>query len=279
MLKRLSKSKALVACHDAGAANQILYLTHALDNVEYLLEGPAKSIAVQLGIVFREDINAINIEEYGVILCGSNTKLRVSDQVLLLARQKGIQTIGFLDNWSGYRDRWKVHPDMIIAGDLYALFQGFFIFGFKIRFLKSRYLGWLKDERDQMHLEQNSDETILIVLQPIGMNYSHSENLNTCICGYFLKSARVQSYPYVLLRQHFSTPALNCLKYLTKEFPQISFSLTGPNSSLIEDLIRVSLVIGIDSYALYVAKRLGYSVKTISASKWSARHPNYRKFM
>ena len=37
MLKRLSKSKALVACHDAGAANQILYLTHALDNVEYLL--------------------------------------------------------------------------------------------------------------------------------------------------------------------------------------------------------------------------------------------------
>ena len=279
MLKKYRDCKVLVTCHDSGGSNQILYSTNILRNADYLLEGPAIEIASKLGIGHSKDKESIQLDKYDLIICGSNTNERISDEVLRIAKKNNIRTIGFLDNWTGYKNRWDVNPDIIVAGDFYSFLQGFFVFGFKIRFLPSQYLKALKTEKNRMHSVNNSKNTILVILQPIDRNYKHSIDEISCICGFFIKSTTLVSYPEILLRQHFSTDAAECLKYLCEKFPLVSIRLTNPNSNLLDDLDRAGMVVGMDSYALYVAKRLGYPVKSLNDPRWTLFRPRYAKMV
>jgi hypothetical protein len=272
------KSKAtLVSAHDLGGANQILYATRNKRSHYYALTGPAIKVAQTLNLPNILNLDSINLSDYDNLLVASNLRHEYSDSLMVeaLSNHK-IKVTGYLDHWVNFDSRWTIAPHKVIVSDLRAYLAALPYFGAKVRLHPNYYLANLLQNQKTNVLQHKvfTNQSVLVILQPIGERYLHKKTLDLCLCEEMTRFLQRNHFDRLFFRNHVDTSAERCCEYMATQFPNITFEVSHWSSSLEQDLIRAEAVIGIDSYALYVAQKLGKKVFTVGGrrSKFSPKY-------
>lgn len=265
------ENRILVAAHDAGGANLLLYKFLDAANVDFVLTGPAQILASSLGISWYDDLSLSELTKYSKVYVGSNCETQFSDYLLESAMNLGIPTVGVIDHWVNFSNRWRELPKKIEAQDIRAFIGGLYYFGFRMRYSRNSYLSFMKNSISSI---STSSQELLVILQPIGNSYSH--RLGNCFCSSIkLAFLRLPNISSIKLREHANTPALDCFNHLTKSI-QVKISISGLNQSLASDISSSTYILGIDSYALYIGYKVNKKVFSILAKKRSLFAPKYK---
>lgn len=263
--------KILATAHDAGGANQLIHKFMGNQNVDFILTGPASEIANTLGVKHNSSFDFENVTDYDIVFAGSNSTKQLSDHILNCAIGHGLKTVGVLEHWVNYSSRWEITPDRVEVQDLRALLGGFVNFGVKIRFSRNHYFEYLDSRTKKSH---ENHFGLLVILQPINGKFSHA-GLNSCFCLSIEKLLKANlAITKIKLRQHVETPAELCISHLTST-TGLEITTTTINQPIEKDFDSCFFVLGLDSYALYLAKKIGKKVFSISVKKRSWFSPKY----
>lgn len=264
--------KLLIAAHDAGGANQLIFRFRGNKEADFFLTGPAAAIAESLKLNYSSNLDLNQIRKYDLVYVGSNSKPQLSDRILSAALSQEIGTVGVLDNWVNYSTRWDVHPDRVEVQDIRAFIGGLFTFGLRIRLSRNYYLKFLKSRVKSV---EQKNEGLLVILQPLGGGFAHAAS-KSCFCS------GVEKFVYLMpgitritLREHANTPSAPCAKYLSTTL-KMKVTSTGLGQPIEDDLAMNRFILGLDSYALYLARKLGNQVFTISEKRRSWFAPKYQ---
>lgn len=261
----------LVSAHDAGGANQLIHRFLENTDVEFVFTGPASRIASEYKINHQQTFDFTSLSKYSRVYVGSNSTFQLSDLILDKAVKLKIATFGVLEHWVYFEKRWSPTPDIIEVQDIRAFVGALYYFRNRVRLRKNFYLDSIKrnfvDELDWQ-------SSLLVVLQPINGGFSHETD--KCFCPKILSLIRKQSFiRRIILRQHAETEASTCLLFLS-EAVEAYISISDINSSLQNDIASSKFVLGLDSYALYVANKCRREVFTISRNRRSKFAPKYK---
>ena len=274
----ITSEQTLVSAHDLGGANQLLYATKKKCHYHYALTGPAIHVAESLHLPNIVNLESVNLANYSHLLVASNLEEQYSDHLMIEALSRGgIRVTGYLDHWVNYEKRWRQTPHKVVVSDLRAYFAALPHFGSRVRLRRNHYLLALM-QRQQALLSAtpcHTTKSALLILQPIGKEYRHEDNLNACFCQYSTRFLEQNFVHEVTLRNHVGTDAGDCRQYLMGKFPHVIFKISDWRSGLEADLVRAFFVIGTDSYALYVADKLGKIVYSVGGKRsiFSPRYP------
>jgi len=265
--------KILACAHDAGGANLLIHKFRSQTNVDFVLTGPAASIAFSLGIPFTNCLPPSGLKHYDCVYAGSNSQTQLSDEIFSQAIVLGMKTVGILDHWVNYSKRWKFKPHRVEVQDFRAFIGSSFYFGWRTRFKRNYYL---KSVRSKSLNKKPKTHDLLVILQPIDGIFRHDEKeLCSCFCPSILKLLGVHAkFSSIILREHSNTKSEVCREYL-RLHTKLNVLSTTLTSSLSADIQRCSMVLGLDSYAMFICRRLGKKVMTISPSRRSWFAPNY----
>lgn len=272
-MKQLSiEYRVLAAAHDAGGANQLIHLLQKRPNTDFLLQGPAAVIGRNFEAITHVNPHDLLITDYDCLVISSNSEVRLSDSLLKLAKAQGIPVVGILDHWVNYRSRWEINPDRVIATDFHAYFIGLLVFGWRIRFQKSVYL---KATLESINEDLVISGSLLVLLQAKNLEYNHYSG--QCICPQIHDLVYRFDPLQISLREHHMTNALECVKKIREDFPNILVDRSEPDSRLELDLSKAAIVVGYDTYALYLSKRANKRTFTFGNKRRSFLGPRYRK--
>ena len=264
--------KLLVAAHDAGGANQLIYRFRGTKEADFFLTGPAAFIADSIKLNYSSSLDLNQIRKYDLVYVGSNSKPQLSDRILSAALSQEIETVGVLEHWVNYSTRWDVHPDRVEVQDIRAFVGGLYTFGLRIRLSRNYYLQFLKS-KVKSHAQEN--DGLLVILQLLGDEFVHAES-NSCFCsGIENFVGLIPGISRITLREHANTPSALCVEYLSKSLNK-TVTVSGLNKPIEDDLLMNGFVLGLDSYALYLARRLGKQVFSISEKRRSWFAPKYQ---
>jgi len=120
------KHKVGFVVHDAGAATLIMnYLDFEKIYSKALIVGPAKKVIPDsLNYSPCHSLDEV-IDGIDVLITGTSLPAIYELAALQIAKEKGIQTISFLDSWLNYRVRFEgplglIIPDLLVVTDDYA---------------------------------------------------------------------------------------------------------------------------------------------------------------
>lgn len=264
--------KKLISSHDAGGANLLLHKYRNDADALFVLTGPAALIADALGIKYSRTFTDTILENVRIVIVSSNSQPQLSDQLLIEAKSKGIRTLGILDHWVNYPSRWSQIPDQIEVQDLRAFLGAIFIFRFRVRLRKNNYLTTI---RNNFKHALNSKYRLLVILQPIALERADLHG-SSCLCNsvskYLEKYPAIQS---ITFRPHFNMNPKDCVIYLQSKY-QLPINLSHPEVNLGSDLSLHFHVMGYDSYAMFVAKKMGCKVSSVRKKRRSWFAPKYR---
>ena len=265
--------------HELGAA---LLLYHFLENENLkpfcLSTGPSSHLPAKFGL---QSFDLDQIEELidngeNVSYLGS-TPSNFSSVVmpfLQLFGARKCEKILILDNWVNYRNRMgDLIPDSILVFDELAAEYAADIFPNRKSSIKLVTNYYLEFCRNQLESGYTKSENILFVEVNDNefTNFSNFKNGRYCICPKLKKLCEIYKERRIIFRQHPSTLRESCFFEFIAEYPQYAHTVVlSQNLELIEDLRIVSLVLGLPSYALYLAQELGFDVKTLEETnnKW-----------
>lgn len=263
--------KLLIAAHDAGGANQLICRFRGNKEADFFLTGPAASIADSIKLNYSSSLDLNQIRKYDLVYVGSNSKPQLSDRILSSALSQEIETVGVLEHWVNYSTRWDVLPDRVEVQDIRAFVGGLLTFGLRIRLSRNYYLEFLKS-RVKSHTQENNG--LLVILQPLEDEFMHAD-FKSCFCSGIEKFVYLMpGISRVTLREHANTPSALCIQYLSTSL-NIKVTASALNRPIEDDLLMNSFVLGFDSYALYLARRLGKRVFSISKKRRSWFAPKY----
>ena len=270
----MKKVKTLASCNDLGGANQLIHSIKG-DEVIYLLTGPASRVAEILGLSNLSSDHSLDLSDFSKLIVASNSQFQLSDKLLIDAKNLGLKTEGYLDHWVNYRTRWSTTPDKVIVTDLFAFVNAFFAFGFRVRFRHNYYLRYMR-EQSRLGLYKVNLNQALFLIQPFLEGYKHEDNAKTCYCKFielFIDKYRIRQ---VLIRDHTTTNSTGCVVSLRRKRKNVVFSSSDWTQPLEADIFESEFVVGYDTYALYLAKKLGKNVYTIGNRRvWFS--PRYRR--
>lgn len=250
--------KILISAHDLGGANQLLYSPMG-STVYYSLTGPARQVAENLRLVNQVQPVGIDLSRFNKVIVSSNVDFQYSDQLLLDAKKLGITTVGYLDHWVNFKNRWSTSPDKVVVTDIMAFWNAFLVFGFKVRLHRNYYVKFLKAKFSVIQEEVESSQALFIV-QPKVFTYEHEKSGLKCVCGSVDRFLNFYSVNRITIRDHFNTSSESCIQALTTTYPHLNIFSSNWDEPLENDIFRSKYVIGYDSYALYIARKLGKHV-------------------
>lgn len=261
MPNRQKSSRVLASCHDLGGANQIIYST-LYTGTHYLLTGPALTIAENLNLPNVLSTRDLDLSEFDLVIVGSNVEYQLSDELLKYFKNLGVLTVGYLDHWVNYKTRWATAPDKIVVTDWFAFINAFLAFGFRVRKHPNRYLKFLKTK---YYLEKNrtGPSQALFLVQPFEDGYLHESGFEICVCKYVHTFLSKRSVRRVRIRDHATTNSNECIISLEKSFENVIFSKSSWDQPLENDIFESDFILGRDTYAMYIAKKLGKCVLTL----------------
>jgi hypothetical protein len=257
-----------VVCHDAGATNLIVsWLRGWTGAVRHCLGGPAVGLwqKENPSIKNRPLVNAL--QGAAILLSGTGWASDLEHQARKLAQSMGIRSIGVIDHWVNYRERFirngeLILPNEIWVADAYAkaeaqrCFPDVSVYEHPNLYLQSMV------EEVAAFLPQAPSETphkVLYVLEPIRSQW-----------GSDVRPGELQAFEYfldyldcvgdkcairIVLRPHPSDPAGKYDEWLTR-FAELDLSLDGA-TSLAAQIAWADWVVGCDSFALVVAMHAG----------------------
>jgi len=252
-----------VVVSDAGAAQILLSLVEANRNkaswhIIVPKDSPAFSIALKKALVV-EPLRGDEEIESDYLFYGTSWQNSFHEHFVIRAKEKGIKSIAFLDNWEGYARRFgAVLPDFFAVSDDLAYTtakdEGL------QNILKVRDYATLRFLDDAKKYKIEESNRVLILSEPTAKvakqsyadanywGFTESSWLRDILDHFGL--FHVQS---VVIRLHPSDSAEQ-YKEIFKEY-KIAYEISQ-NRELIEDLLSCSLVVGINTVALYYASLL-----------------------
>jgi hypothetical protein len=274
----MKHNATLVSAHDLGGANQLLYATRRRVSHYYALTGPALKVAESLNLSNVLSPDSVDLSDFPNLLVASNVTEQYSDLLMQSAISRGdVKVTGYLDHWVNYSSRWRETPHRVIVSDIRAYFAAIPHFGSRVRLHQNYYVEALRRHQESL-LSSKSIETgnvALIVLQPIDRQYQHIETLSSCYCRDVVRFLKQNQVNQLIFRNHVDTRAEFCAEYLKNQYTDIAFEVSHWSTSLEHDLVKATVVIGMDSYALFVAKKLGKTVYSVGRrrSRISPKYP------
>lgn len=269
-----------IICKDAGAANQVAYYT--LNNPSqyiFALQEPAQSIfSSVLG-----QITNLNLEEVtqlaDEIISGSGWTSDFELEGIQMALRNGKRTITHLDHWNNYLERFSRHskvtlPDEFWVSDDYSmniatkLFRNTKIVKKKDYYLQHQVRTIRNLKSENLNSEHKKLKNILFLSEPL-INYASSGEMRLSDKGYLLKMEFIS----LIENAAFEALEIRIRPHPNERTGQMKSSiLDHPGSAswvtpLSTDLAWADVVIGIDSYALFVSDNA--DIPTISIACWA----------
>lgn len=254
-----------IVVHDAGAACHILaWLRESAchkQTARLFATGPARVIFGEAGLSFESSVeDALRACEWALV--GTGWGAPAQQQAMRTAAQLGIPCLAVVDHWVNYELRFaglaaEELPTGIVVTDSEAL-----------RIAKHD-LPWadvviwpnqlLRDFGADYNSRQHTGrKSILWLNQPLILNGRlqdplRSAPLNEAIAGVLQSAARLRGSSELIFRQHPSLPQSVPLKGPSWDSQLLSSQWSDVATSLASDVARSSVVLGVDSYALYLS--------------------------
>jgi len=168
------KSTVLIVAHDAGGANQLLYLCRALQSrfdFRFLTAGPADRLLQDSGFFNHKVERWVPCD---CVVTGSGWQSDFERSAIEMARQKQRPVASYLDYWGNYRERFLkpdgqiVLPDQLWVPDQEAKDAALLEFGSdmpSVRIIRNQH--WRYVRRQVARHPSARHPVLLIVLEPI----------------------------------------------------------------------------------------------------------------
>jgi len=260
--------KTAIVCNDAGAANIIIagLLETGRRNWLAYMKGPAKIIweSIFPEISLYDSLEQL-IKESELLISGTGWSSDVEHESRRIAKKKGVKSIGVIDHWANYLERFvrsneQILPDEIWVTDNYALEIASAVFpNTYILQIPNYYLE--KQLRDIALIRKPSNPEFLYILEPMRSNWGRSTSGEFQALDYFinkLPSLGIPSETLICLRPHPSDhngKYNHWLKLNSNLNIKLDYSL-----KIAESLGRASWVAGCESFALVIALMAGRKV-------------------
>lgn len=265
-------SPLVVAAHDAGAANLVIgWLRERRDlEVRTCLAGPA--VDLWTAAFGRPQIlpPAEALLGAAALLSGTSYASELEHQARALAKAVGIHSIGVIDHWVNYHDRFlrdgsRVLPDEIWVADEDALTIAAACFpGTAVRQQPNLYLADLVAKVRKVHCEPSPDAArrVLYALEPIRHAWAAGGAAGEFqALDYFVQCGRqlgLDGTAEVRLRSHPSDPPGKYDAWLARH---TDWNLhIDPIVSLAQSIAWADTVVGCETYALVVGLAAGRRV-------------------
>ncbi len=265
-------SPLAVAAHDAGAANQIIgWLRNRRDlEIRTCLAGPAVDLWTSAFGRPRSLPPAEALRGAAALLSGTSYASDIEHRTRALAKAQGIHSIGVIDHWVNYPDRFlragsQVLPDEIWVTDEDALTIATACFpGITLRQQPNLYLADLVAQVRRADCEPRPEAVrrILYALEPIRHAWAESGAPGEFqALDYFVRCGRqlgLDGSSEIRLRPHPSDPPD---KYSSWMSTHADWNMRiDPSASLAESIAWADTVVGCETYALVVGLAAGRRV-------------------
>ncbi|OGY90201.1 MAG: hypothetical protein A3B30_04435 [Candidatus Komeilibacteria bacterium RIFCSPLOWO2_01_FULL_52_15] len=276
----------LVVCREAGGAELIseYIISHRENsNLVSFVSGPAKRIFASKKIphhIVRPNTGADRILDasdgtYSLLVSvGWTSPFEL--RLLKKAKAAGVHSIVYIDHWINYRERFgyprtnwtSFLPNEIWVGDRFALkkAQREFPSDIPIRLIRNDYFGKIRKSFKKYERHRGKPKRILFLSEPLSGNVNSFGDKSRVHCTEYdvlediLKSiARQHKKPSVIIRFH---PSESHNKYneIIRQYADVIRIFKSSGRSIVHDLARSYLIIGMDSVALMIAKLCGKNV-------------------
>ncbi len=267
-----NKKNIAIVCNDAGGANILAnYIKNLNANFKFVLSGPAVNIFKKFfsNIVLFDHKTAINLSEK--VICSSGSG-EWEKQGLNLAREFGKFSIVSLDHWSNYRQRFIFKNKLILPNEIWVydktakkLIKKIFpeiLVKLKTNIYLIDQINEIKFKINNLKIKDHNHRQILYLLQPIGKK---KEFVYLDLFMKLYQTKYKNDYNKILIKLHPSEHEDKYSHWLKKNF---SFPIIMDNKiTLIDAIVKSDLIVGIDSYAMYVAIMAGKNVYQFLPSK------------
>jgi len=229
---------------------------------------PFKDYFSDFDIELIDNYDLHELNEYESILTSTSEESDVEMQFVEYAKSKQIKTYCMVDFWSNYKNRFLkngilVLPDAIISinktidSGLKAIYKSKDL---KFFLIEDPYIQELIDKSKLIKDSCNEPKEILFISQPFGHRgkdftvngISDLDNLDNLLL--FIKSSDKYNKYKVRIRPHPSEDNSKFNILLSRwgeDFLHISSF-----SDILEDIVNSEIIIGTNSYALYIAYKL-----------------------
>ncbi len=281
--------RILVVCHDAGASEIISsYVQTYKTEHEFVCVagGPAVQIFERKGLQelckpFPSSAQEVlgYMDHPDLVLTGTSWTTDRERSVIVEAKNQGFKTAVYLDHWVNYRERfgyptsgWEKNvPDELWVGDTYAREvaekEGFQ----NIRLVPNLYFEALKQEIEEERKRQKKkkngathERNVLFISEPIAQGalhafgdphywgYTEYEVLEAlCRC--------VKNGSSIIIRRHPADPP-NIYDEIIVAYRERCPLQYSEQTSLVSDIVRSDVIVGMDSMALVVGVFAGKQV-------------------
>lgn len=263
-MTNLSSPLAVVA-HDAGATNLIIGWLKDQPNLTLrtCLQGPATALWSAAFPNWKNESLSEALDGAAMLLSGTGWASDLEHEARRLARAMGIPSIGAIDHWANYRERFirngeEVLPDELWVTDEDARVEAVRCFpDLPVGVLPNRYLEGLVEQIDALSPVPNerSGGHILYVLEPIRQPWGNKEEPGEFqALDFFLErigALGLECNPEIRLRPHPSDPPRKYASWMSRHS---ELNLTIDTSiSLAEAIAWADWVVGCQSFAMVVA--------------------------
>lgn len=265
-------SPLVVSAHDAGAANLIIgWLRERRDlEIRTCLAGPATvawTAAFGMPQIMAPDVA---LQNAAMLISGTSYASNLEHQARILAKGHGIRSIGVIDHWVNYPDRFlrdggRVLPDEIWVADEDALAIATACFpGIVVRQQPNFYLADLVAQVRAADVEPRPEaiRRVLYALEPIRHPWAEGGAAGEFqALDYFIQSGKplgLDAATEIRLRPHPSDPPGKYDNWLARHG---DWRLRlDPSANLAHSIAWADMVVGCETYALVVGLAAGRRV-------------------
>ena len=267
----VNAKKIGVAANDAGGAEQVVWLLKNLECcASAYITGPAIKIFNQGQINFNKISNLEFLNDFDLIITGSGWMTDLEKETIKFANQRNIPCITILDNWVNYLTRFGenqlFYPNILAVTNYQALLMAQKTFPNKLIWhlpdfqLEYYQKSISKDDTDSKNILVIAEPTI-IENQLSNVSVEDFERLITSAIS--IRSE--ENLEKILVRPHPSQEKNILFDQILEKFSEEIEVLN--NTILIDDLKNSKIVIGINSYVLYIAALSGIKTYSLFSGK------------
>ena len=267
----LNAKRIGIAANDAGGAEQISWLIRNLPHkIVAYIDGPAKQIFENSGVHFERATQLGELMNCDLLITGSGWMSQLEVLAIKEAKIQNVPCITFLDHWVNYIERFgedkSCHPQIIAVTNSAALQMAQDKFPDKVVWIFPDFQ--IESYVEEIQGIKNFPTSVLILLEPTS-NLNLDFPVNDANIEYLIESAislkRARGLKSIVIRPHPSQKFdLSIAKILEKYDEEIEIS---KSAMLLEDLKNSEVVLGFNSYGLYISSQCGITSFSYYAGK------------
>lgn len=248
-----------VVAYDAGGAEQISWLLRNIpQKVVAYIEGPAVRIFDNLEVAFDKADELSDIFECDLVITGSGWMSQLEITAIQQAKLRNIPCLTVLDHWINYPERFgtddKSQPNTFAVTNPIALQLAQEKFPSSVIYLLPDFQ--IESYRIALAARKQEPKQGLILLDPISTlvpNFTIDRNKIIKLIESAIRIKQHQGLTSLILRPHPSQITDPLLTHILDIFSEEV--VLSNNPSLLKDLAVSKMVIGLNSYALYISSQ------------------------